>query len=124
MPVDKRPVFLNLFQIRLPIQALLSIAHRASGLLLVLVLPLALYWMDLSLRDPEGFARVRAALDAWPVKVLLFLLIWGALHHLFSGIRYILIDFDQGVGLAASRSSAWAALIAAWVAALIAGAFL
>lgn len=121
---ESRPVFLNLLQIRLPIQALLSVAHRASGLALVLLLPLTLYLMDRSLADPDGFRAVQGLLDGWPAKVLLLLIIWGALHHLFSGIRYILIDFDYGVELGASRNSAWVVMISALAAALIAGVFL
>jgi succinate dehydrogenase / fumarate reductase cytochrome b subunit len=62
-PVDKpRPIYLNLFAIRQPIPAIVSILHRVSGALLFVVgLPLALWGLQVSLASPEGYARVGAA---------------------------------------------------------------
>ena len=57
------PVFLNLFRIRFPVGAVTSIAHRLSGLLLFLSFPVLVYWLDLSLRDPAGYAHAREWLD-------------------------------------------------------------
>ena len=46
-----RPVYLNLFAIRQPLPAIVSILHRASGALLFLLgIPLALWGLDTSLR--------------------------------------------------------------------------
>jgi succinate dehydrogenase / fumarate reductase cytochrome b subunit len=43
----RRPVYLNLFKIRLPLPGVVSIMHRASGALLFLLLPLLLYVLQL-----------------------------------------------------------------------------
>ena len=51
MALQKPPVFLNLLQIRLPIAGIMSIIHRASGMLMVLLIPLSIYLLDLSLTD-------------------------------------------------------------------------
>ena len=61
-PRDRRPVFLNLAQIALPVGALTSIAHRVAGVLLAIGIPLGVYALDLSLQGPQGFARMAAAL--------------------------------------------------------------
>ncbi len=53
------PVFLNLAQIRFPIGAIASIAHRVSGVLLFIALPVVSVLLDTSLRDEAGFASVR-----------------------------------------------------------------
>lgn len=119
-----RPVFLNLLQIRMPPPAVLSILHRASGMALVLVLPVLLWLFDLSLSGEAGFERSRALLHGGFAKLLLFLLAWGVIHHLFSGIRFLLIDFDIGVERAAARQSAWLTMIAAFAAALLVGVML
>jgi len=115
---------LNLFQIRMPPPAVLSILHRASGLALVLILPFLLWLFDLSLDGEAGFERARVLLHGGAAKLLLFLLAWGVIHHLFSGIRFLLIDFDIGVDRKAARKSAWAVTGSAFGAALLVGAML
>ena len=103
------PVFLNLFRIRFPVGAVTSIAHRLSGLLLFLSFPVLVYWLDLSLRDPAGFAEARAWLDGAWVRLASIVLVWSLLHHLFAGLRFLLIDIGIGVERRAARRSAWAA---------------
>ncbi|MCP5142368.1 MAG: succinate dehydrogenase, cytochrome b556 subunit [Gammaproteobacteria bacterium] len=114
-----RPVFLNLLRIRLPIAGVMSIAHRLSGVLMVLMIPLGLYLMQRSLVDAAGFAEVRTLFDGTPVRLALFLSMWALLHHLFAGIRYLLIDIDVGVEKPTYRYTAWLVMFAAPVGALL-----
>jgi succinate dehydrogenase / fumarate reductase cytochrome b subunit len=109
---NKRPVFLNLLKIRLPVAGVASFAHRVSGVLLFLLTPLALYLLDLSLRGPEGFARAAALLDAWPLRLALLVGAWALAHHLFAGIRFLLIDLDLGLERTVMRRTAWAVNLA------------
>ena len=67
------PVFLNLFRIRMPAGAVASIAHRISGVLLFLSLPLLAWLLDLSLQGGEGYERAIALLQSTGVKSHL----WG-----------------------------------------------
>jgi succinate dehydrogenase / fumarate reductase cytochrome b subunit len=113
-----RPVYLNLLQIRLPVPGILSILHRVSGVLLSLVIPFAVYLLDLSLRGPEGYVRAHLLLDGWLARLVLLVLLWALLHHLLAGVRYLLLDVDVGIDRPAYRQSAWAVLIAAPVLAL------
>jgi len=106
MPDQDRPVFLHLLQIRLPLTGWISIAHRLTGALLFLLLPLPLYLWQLSLQGEAGFAQALAWLGQWPLRLLLLLLLWWFAHHLFAGIRFLLLDLELGVGLAAARRSA------------------
>jgi succinate dehydrogenase / fumarate reductase cytochrome b subunit len=114
-----RPVFLNLLQIRLPVAGVMSIIHRATGVVMVLSIPLLIYLLDLSLASPQGFADATALFDNILVKLILFGFIWGLMHHLLAGIRYLLIDIDIGVEKPLFRQTAWAVIIAAPVLALI-----
>lgn len=104
---NDRPVFLNLLQIRLPVTGVASFGHRLSGVLLFLLLPLALYLLELSLRDPHGFERAVTFAGSGPLQFVGALALWWFLHHLFAGIRFLLLDLDVGGGLPASRRSAW-----------------
>lgn len=114
-----RPVFLNLMQIRLPVAGVMSIIHRATGVVMVLSIPLLMYLLDLSLAGQEGFAAAGALFDNILVKLILLGFIWGLMHHLLAGIRYLLIDIDVGVEKPLFRHTAWAVIIAAPVLALI-----
>ncbi len=119
MPLQKKPVFLNLLQIRLPIAGIMSIIHRASGILMVLLIPLSIYLLELSLSDERGFTTVDGLLQSTLVGFSLFLLLWMLLHHLFSGIRYLLIDVEIGVDRPAYRYTAWAVTLLAPLSALL-----
>jgi succinate dehydrogenase / fumarate reductase cytochrome b subunit len=116
-PVDKpRPVYLNLFAIRQPIPAIVSILHRISGALLFLVgLPLGLWALQSSLASADGYARVAAAFAHPVAKIVLTVLLWAYLHHLIAGIRHLLTDVHIGLDLAGARRSAAVALVLAIV---------
>lgn len=116
---NNRPVHLNLFVIRMPVPAVMSIAHRASGVLLVLLIPWLVYGLQQSLAGAEGFAEVRAWFSGWLGLSLLFLLLWALLHHLFAGFRYLLLDIHIGVDKAPERASAWAVMLMAPLAAAL-----
>lgn len=101
------PVYLNLFRIHFPVGAVTSIAHRISGVLLFLSFPFFVYLLDLSLRGPEGFADASEWLTCSLVQLGSIPIAWSLFHHLFSGIRFLLIDIEQGVLLPCARASAW-----------------
>ncbi len=106
MQNSNRPVFLNLLQIHLPLMAWVSIAHRVTGVLLFLLLPLPLWLWQHSLRSAANFVQVGHWLQALPLRLLLLLMLWWFLHHLFAGIRFLLLDMEIGASLKAARSSA------------------
>ena len=114
-PVMKpRPVYLNLFAIRMPLAAIVSILHRASGALLFLLgIPLLLYVVQRALASPEAWTQMRTALDAPFPKIVAVLLAWGFIHHLLAGIRHLLMDAHVGVELPAARRSASLAMVLA-----------
>ena len=109
---DKRPFFLNLFIIRLPVPGFVSILHRISGLLMFLAIPFAVYLLDLSLQGRDGFNRVADILNHPLLQLILLLLLWSLVHHLFAGIRFLLTDFDIGLEKHSARRFAWGVLIA------------
>jgi succinate dehydrogenase / fumarate reductase cytochrome b subunit len=113
------PVYLNLFRIRFPVGAVTSIAHRLSGLLLFAALPLFVWLLGLSLRDAAGFDSAAQFLRQGWVRLLLAVLTWSLFHHLFAGIRFLLIDLGIGVGLPQARGSAWVVNVAALLLAVL-----
>ena len=118
--VGRRPVFLNLMRIQMPVGALTSIGHRISGVVLAACVPGAVYLLGLSLRDAGGFAQVMALFAQFPVKVLAVIVVWALAQHSLSGARHLLTDFDIGSPLRVARRSAWFVNLAGAAVALLA----
>ena len=113
------PVFLNLARIRFPIGAIASIAHRVSGVLLFIALPVLAALLDASLRSEAGFASVRGLLSSPLALVVSGVLAWALVHHVLAGIRHLLMDVGIGGELERARASARLVLFAAPALALL-----
>lgn len=103
----RRPVFLNLTQIQMPVGALTSITHRVSGIFLALGIPLGIYVLDLSLESSQSYAQLIRLFDTWSFKAAAIVFIWALAHHVFAGTRHLLMDVDVGSLLPDARRSAW-----------------
>jgi len=113
-----RPVFLNLFQIRLPVGGVLSILHRVTGILLVLALPGLLLLLQQSLGSPQDYDDASAWLGTRPGRLAVLVLLIIFFQHLLSGLRHLLLDIHIGLTRTGARASAWAVFVAS---ALLAG---
>lgn len=105
-PPVKRPKNLNLFTIRLPVPALVSILHRASGFLLFLLIPAMLWCLQNILSSEAGFNHVKHVLDSVFVKGIIFAALWAFWHHFFSGLRHLAMDFHWYMALKQARLTA------------------
>jgi succinate dehydrogenase / fumarate reductase cytochrome b subunit len=109
---DKRPVYLNLLKIRLPLTGIVSFAHRITGVILFLALPFAVYLLDLSIESEKSFAQAQEILDQPIMLLVQILLLWSIAHHFFAGIRFLLIDAEIGVEKRQAKLGAWLVLLA------------
>ena len=116
----RRPVFLDLVRIQMPVGALTSITHRVTGILLALGIPFGIYILDQSLQGPESYTRLISLFDQWVFKASSIVLIWALAHHLLAGIRHLLSDIDIGSLLPAARRSAWIVNVGGLLVALLA----
>jgi len=110
--LDKRPVYLNLLKIRLPLTGIVSFAHRITGVLLFLAIPFAVYLLDLSVQSEQSFHEAQQLLNTPIMLIVQVLLLWSLTHHLFAGIRFLLIDLEIGVDKSQARLGAWLVLLA------------
>jgi len=92
-----RPKYLDLRRIKLPITGIVSIAHRISGVLLVLSIPVWLYLLEMSLSGPKNFQQAAEITNGFLFTLLAIVCFWALVHHFLAGIRYLLIDVDIGV---------------------------
>ncbi|MEJ2653985.1 MAG: succinate dehydrogenase, cytochrome b556 subunit [Acidihalobacter sp.] len=108
MPATQRPVYLDVFKIKLPLPGVISFAHRVSGALMFLGIPFVLYLLDLSLSSPAGFAQARDIATSWWLVPAVVLITWSLCHHLLAGVRYLLMDLEIGIAKKPSfQSAAW-----------------
>jgi succinate dehydrogenase / fumarate reductase cytochrome b subunit len=109
---NKRPVYLNLLKIRLPLTGMVSFAHRITGVILFLSLPFVVYILDLSIESEASFQHAQQILNQPLMMLVQILLLWSIAHHFFAGIRFLLIDAEIGVEKSQARFGAWLVLLA------------
>lgn len=100
---DTRPVFLDIFAIRLPLPAIVSILHRISGVLLFVASLYLLFLLATSFGSATDFDQLKWNLDT-PFHAVM---IWATLsllaYHFVAGVRHILMDLHIGESLRAGR---------------------
>jgi succinate dehydrogenase / fumarate reductase cytochrome b subunit len=117
--IDKRPVFLDLLKIKLPLPGLVSFLHRVSGILLFFVMPFFLLALQKSLAGIEGYTEIERFLSSTPIIFLVFVLLLALSHHFLAGIRFLLMDLDIGLSKMASIRSSQMVFIGAVTLALL-----
>lgn len=104
----KRPEFRNINALkdlptyRLPAAGWVSILHRASGVLMFLLMPFVIWMFDTSVSSELSFARFKAAFNiglgwapGWFLKLVALSLIWAYLHHFIAGLRHVWMDVSH-----------------------------
>jgi len=96
-----------------------SLAHRASGLVLVLFVPLYLWLLHGMTGNPESFTRVYDWLHSGPGKLSLWLVGTALIYHLCNGVRFLCLDAGWLESREMMRASARIVLAVAVLAACI-----
>jgi len=102
-----RPVFLNLWRIKFPVTAIISILHRISGVIIFLGLPFLLYTLHRSLLSQDHFDQLLLTLNRLDIKLLLWIIASAFCWHFLSGVRHLLMDIGWGEKWPAARTHAF-----------------
>lgn len=102
---DNRPKNLNLLTIRLPINAVISILHRVSGIGLFLLLPVMLLAFQQSLGSEVSYLALIHRLHNPLLKCLFIACSFMFFHHFYAGIRHLLQDIHWMTSLQKARFS-------------------
>ena len=121
--IKKRPGEMRLIdatQYRLPPAGWVSILHRVSGLLLIVLMPFVIWLFQTSLTNDVVFMEIHSAMvggigfvPAFVVKLATLVLIWSFLQHFCAGVRHLYMDFTHSVTKEFGRTSALVAMGAA-----------
>ncbi|MCG8543162.1 MAG: succinate dehydrogenase, cytochrome b556 subunit [Alphaproteobacteria bacterium] len=131
MDTGNRPLSPHLDVYRWQWTMLLSITHRATGIILAVGALMLVCWLAAVANGPQAFDAVQAFLGSWFGRLVLFGWTWALLYHLGNGLRHLFWDAGVGLELPAAQASGYAVLIgsiiltlAVWGAAYLAvGAF-
>ena len=82
---------------------------------MVIAIPFVLYLFDLSLLNNESYLRALAYADTLVFKLVASLILWSLCHHLFAGIRFLLLDLEVGVARNQARLSSMLVFILSFV---------
>jgi succinate dehydrogenase / fumarate reductase cytochrome b subunit len=100
-------------QYRLPVAGVVSILHRASGMLMFFLLPFVIWLFDKSVTSEISYDTFASAFVAGIgpvpgvlVKLVVLSLIWAYLFHGIAGVRHLWMDATHSVSKQQGRSSA------------------
>ncbi len=109
---------IDALQYRLPLAGVVSILHRASGALMLFLLPFILWMFDTSISSEASYARLASAfsegtgfLPGWFLKLVVLALVWAYLHHFIAGLRHVWMDLTHSVSKKFGHQSAVATLV-------------
>jgi len=113
---------------RLPLAGVVSILHRASGLVMFFLMPFIIWMFDTSLTSEITYSQFTAVfvggagfVPGWFFKLVALALIWAYLHHFIAGVRHLWMDATHAVTLEFGRQSAAFTLVVSVVLTLALG---
>ena len=121
---DKRPVNLDIGSIELPITAIVSILHRASGVFMVAGIAVLLWLLDTSLASEESFNSLKEVMASFFCKLLVWVVLAGLIYHTVAGIKHLIMDLGIGETMRGGETGAKAVIAVSTVLILFVGALL
>lgn len=117
-----RPLSPHLQVYRLPLSALMSISHRATGVVLAAGSLVLVYWLVAVASGPDAFADAQALLGSLPGRAVLLVITFSLFYHLGNGIRHLFWDAGLGFEVRTAHASGVLVIIASVVLTLVAWA--
>ncbi|OIR06207.1 succinate dehydrogenase cytochrome b556 subunit [mine drainage metagenome] len=107
-----RPLSPHLQVYRLPLLALMSITHRATGVALAAGMLLLAFWLGAAAHGPASYAFAAAVIGSPIGYLVLFGFTVALYYHLCNGIRHLLWDSGWGFELPRAYKSGYIVLAA------------
>ncbi|MCJ8322085.1 MAG: succinate dehydrogenase, cytochrome b556 subunit [Colwellia sp.] len=102
----QRPVNLDLSTIKMHPAANVSIIHRVAGVMMVFAMGILLWTLSLSLSSAEEFNQIKALLDGYFFKFIMFGCLSALTFHVLAGVRHLFMDLGYFEELASGNASA------------------
>lgn len=108
---ERRPVSPHIQVYRPQITSVLSITHRATGVILSLGSLFVVIWLFAGALGEPPYDRVLDAMRSWGGLVALFAWTFSAFFHLCNGIRHLFWDAGCGFELKSIYLSGWSVVL-------------
>ncbi|MEQ1612015.1 MAG: succinate dehydrogenase, cytochrome b556 subunit [Hyphomicrobiaceae bacterium] len=108
-----------------PINMVMSILHRITGVALYFGTLLLAWWLIAAATSPAYFNFVNGLFGTLLGRLVLFGYTWALLHHMLGGIRHLIWDTGRGFDLKTVDRLGWGTIIGSvvltilvWIAAI------
>ncbi len=108
---DKRPMSPHLQVYKLPLTAILSILHRATGVILSVGVLLLGWALVMAASGQESYEFAHSLFSSWIGYLVLFGFTAAFYFHLCTGIRHLFWDIGRGLELEDAEKSGKALLV-------------
>jgi len=113
-----RPLSPHLQIYRFTITMAMSIIHRITGIGLYAGTLLLAAWLLSAAMGPDYYDLFQSVAGSWLGQLVLFGFTWALLHHLFSGMRYLVWDNIRGFELRNADIMSWGAAVLGFLSAV------
>ena len=104
---------MNLIRYHFPIQAIVSILHRISGVILFIFIPLVLWAFSISLHSEQSFTKLMHVFDYFWVEFVIWVFMSMLAWHMCSGIKHLLMDLGYFETKISSKIASYVTIIIA-----------
>ena len=111
---NQQPLSPHLQVYKLPITAIVSICHRATGVVNCVAMTLLVWVLYKASGSTSGFDFAHAFINNWFVKLVLFAFTFSIYFHMCNGIRHLFWDIGKGLELENLYKSGWAVVACAF----------
>ena len=111
MEMRQRPLSPHLQIYRPQLTSVLSITHRATGIVLVAGTLVLVYWLICAASGAEAYASAQALLGSWIGRIVLLGFSFSLFFHLCNGIRHLFWDVGLGFELKTTYASGMAVVV-------------
>lgn len=115
MATQSRPLSPHLQIYKPQITSVMSILHRATGMVLALGAVFLVWWLAAAAAGPQSYAGAQAFFGSWFGQLGLLAWSFAFYYHLCNGLRHLYWDTGRGMSIEAVNRSGMVALVAALV---------
>ena len=114
-----RPLSPHLQIYRMPMLAILSILHRATGIALSVGALYLATWVIYAASNPQAYALFQGFNGSIVGRIILGGWLFSAYYHLCNGIRHLFWDAGYGFALKDADRSGWVVIVISLVATVL-----
>lgn len=111
MASTNRPLSPHLQVYKPQLTSVLSITHRATGVLLSVGALFLSCWLLAVASGPEEFNKLNEYVNTWYGKVILVAFVFSLFYHLCNGVRHLFWDAGYGLNIETTYKTGYAVVI-------------